>query len=55
MKITSELARAAAQDAGDRNMRKHGRSKWNREDFYVASREYNRLSPLSWELIALTK
>lgn len=38
-----EIARAAATDAGNRNMRKHGRKKWNEDDYYKASREYNRL------------
>lgn len=40
-----DLARVAAQDAGDRNMRKHGRKKWNKDDYYLASREFNRLCP----------
>ena len=40
-----EVARAAAQDAGNRNMRENGRTIWNQDDYYKASREYNRLYP----------
>ena len=34
--LTYRIAMAAAQDAGCRNMRKHGRSKWNESDMQVA-------------------
>jgi len=43
--MTRELAWAAATDAGNRNMRKHGRSKWNHEDSNVAAKEFARLWP----------
>jgi hypothetical protein len=43
--MTRELAWAAATDAGNRHMRKHGRSKWNHEDSNVAAKEFARLWP----------
>jgi len=30
------VARAAGHDAGNRNMRKHGRKAWNEDDWNVA-------------------
>jgi hypothetical protein len=47
MKLTEDLARAAAQDAGNRSMRAGGRTKWNHEDFNVAVEEFNRLWPVA--------
>lgn len=44
MKLTEDLIRAAAQDAGNRSMRAGKRSKWNRDDFDAAVREYERLT-----------
>jgi len=41
--INNELARAAAQDVGNRSMRAGGRAAWNREDWLAACREFNRL------------
>lgn len=43
MKLTQEIARAAAQDAANRHMRKHGRTKWSIDDYNIAVKEYNRL------------
>ena len=40
-----KVAHAAAQDAGNRNMQENGRTIWNQDDYYKASREYNRLYP----------
>ena len=36
MKMTLELANAAARDAAERNMRENGRLIWNEEDYNVA-------------------
>jgi len=47
MKMTYHLAMAAGKDAADRNMREHGRPKWNRSDYNVAVRTFNRLYPES--------
>lgn len=43
--LTKEIAFAAAQDAGNRHMRQHGRTSWNEDDYDVACDEYNRLWP----------
>lgn len=43
--FTEEIARAAAQDAGNRTMRKAGRVFWDDEDWNAACEEYNRLWP----------
>lgn len=43
--LTPELARAAAQDAGNRHMREHGRTEWSLEDWNVAAAELSRLWP----------
>ena len=45
MKLTEELARAAAADAGNRSMRAAGRTSWDREDYCAAVSEYDRLWP----------
>lgn len=34
--LTSQMVRAAAQDAGDRSMRKAGRTSWNEDDWNAA-------------------
>lgn len=44
-KMTQEIARAAAQDAGNRSMRKAGRKVWNLEDYLLANCKYNELWP----------
>ena len=44
--MTRELARAASWDAANRNMKKHGRKKWNQEDYNTAVTEYDRLWPI---------
>lgn len=43
--MTYELAMAASRDAGDRHMRQHGPTKWNRDDWNAAVEEFNRLFP----------
>ncbi len=43
MKLTSDLARAAAQDAGNKSMRKNGRKQWSQDDYRVACNELERL------------
>jgi hypothetical protein len=45
MKLTEELARMAAQDAGNRSMRKAHRKAWNEEDWNVAAETFDRLWP----------
>jgi hypothetical protein len=42
-KITYDIVHAAGWDAGNRNMKKHGRKKWSEADFNAAVRELNRL------------
>jgi hypothetical protein len=44
--ITREVAFAAGHDAGNRHMRRAGRSKWNRRDRDAAVEETNRLLAL---------
>lgn len=41
--LTRELAWAAATDAGNRSMRKAGRSAWSRVDYKAAAQEFKRL------------
>ena len=48
--LTRELAWAAAMDAGNRAMRKAGRSKWSEEDFITACDEFDRLWPIERDL-----
>jgi hypothetical protein len=43
--MTRALAWAAATDAGNRNMRAHGRTAWDAEDFDAAAAEFGRLWP----------
>jgi len=38
-----ELAMAASWDAGNRSMRKSGRSTWNQDDYKVAAKEFERI------------
>ena len=52
MKLTYEIARAAGQDAANRNMRKNHRKKWNQADYNISVREFNRLWPVSREIRA---
>lgn len=44
---TYELAMAAAKDAGNRNMRKAGRSRWNEEDWNTMVETFERLFPVA--------
>lgn len=48
--MTPMIANAAAHDAGNRHMREHGRTKWNKEDWNAACAEYDRLMPIGHEL-----
>ena len=43
--LTYELAHAAGLDAGNRAMRKAGRTAWSDADYNVAAAEFNRLWP----------
>jgi len=36
-------ARRAGRKAGDKNMKKHNRATWNKDDFNAAAREFNKL------------
>lgn len=46
MKMTRDIAWAAATDAADKNMRDNGRTSWNEEDWKVGACEFERLWPL---------
>lgn len=46
MTLTQEILWAAATDAGDRNMRKGGRTAWNEEDYETAVAEFYSLAEL---------
>jgi hypothetical protein len=46
IEMTEALARAAATDAADRNMKQAGRIEWNEEDWDVGCETYERLWPL---------
>jgi hypothetical protein len=48
-----EIARSVGQDAADRQMRKAGRTSWNRADYNLAARTMNRLIRESAEDIAI--
>ena len=50
--LTRELAWASATDAGNVNMRKHGRKAWSLEDRNVAADKFNKLWPIERELEA---
>jgi hypothetical protein len=41
-----DIPRAAGWDAGDRSMKAAGRSRWTRQDYNAAVREFNRLAPI---------
>lgn len=41
--LTRQMAWAAATDAGNRSMRKHGRANWDEDDWNAATEEFNRL------------
>jgi hypothetical protein len=43
---TYQLAMDAARDAGDRNMRRGGRSDWDAGDYYVANETFAALWPM---------
>ena len=45
MKMSIEIARAAAWDAGNRSMKAAGRSAWSGEDWDAACAEIDRLMP----------
>ena len=45
-----ELAMCAARDAGNRSMRKGGRSKWSTQDWNVHVAEFERLYPQAREM-----
>ena len=45
IKMTPEIAHAAAWDAGNRSMKDHGRHNWNVDDYNAACDEYDRLYP----------
>lgn len=47
--VSYEAAHAAAQDEGDRSMRRAGRTAWSREDYDAAARTFNRLRPVEAE------
>lgn len=47
IEITYSLAMAAAQDAGNRSMRKGGRAKWAVKDWNEACKTFERLWPAS--------
>jgi len=44
---TYEMAMAAACDAANKRMRKAGRIKWNRADYNLMCRTFDRLLPLN--------
>jgi len=43
--MTRDIARAIAHDTATARMRKAGRTIWNRADYNVAVRTFNRLWP----------
>ena len=47
IKMSDQMVRAAAQDAANRQMRAAGRKVWNRADYNLACRTFNRLFPVS--------
>jgi hypothetical protein len=50
-----KLARACAQDAGNRNMRKNGRKEWNEEDWNIATAMLNKLWPINPKILETLK
>ena len=47
--MTFDLAHAAASDAGNRSMRKTGRSRWNEDDWNAMVETFDRLWPMPTE------
>lgn len=45
IRMTEDLARAAAQDAGNASARSHGGAPWTAEDYNVFCRAYNYFWP----------
>ncbi len=45
IEMNTNIARAIAHDAADRQMRSHGRKKWNRADYNLAANVMNKLLP----------
>ncbi len=45
MILTAKIVNAAAMDAGNRSMRKSGRTVWDDSDYAAAVREFERLAP----------
>lgn len=43
--MTYDIAMGAGQDAGNRSMRRAGRTAWSEDDYNVAVEEFNRLWP----------
>ena len=41
--MTREQAAKLSEKAGDKNMKEHGRTEWNAEDFDCAILEFNKL------------
>ena len=46
IELTRDLAWSASLDAGNRSMRKAGRTAWNEDDYNTAVDEFNRLWPV---------
>ncbi len=46
MKMTIHIARAAAQDAANKQMRMAGRKAWNEDDFNIAAETFASLAAL---------
>ncbi len=44
LKLTYNICMAAGKDAGNRNMRKHGRKAWNVDDWNAAAEVSNKLN-----------
>jgi len=47
LEVTYALAMAAAQDAANRSMHKHGRDAWNEDDWNEAVKVFDKLMPES--------
>ncbi len=45
--MTYKLAIQIAMDAGNRNMREHGRRAWTKDDWHIAFIEFDRLWPMA--------
>ena len=50
--LTPAIIRAAATDAGNRSMRKAGRTAWNEDDWNAAAAEFDRLTPAGRAAVA---